>query len=334
MHSSETLRVQSEARVPGTKEKPGTRAFAQRFFSGDEIARALVTISAALILLVTVLLVYELWINSHLAREKFGWHFLVTQVWDPNAGQFGALAFVFGTVVTSFVALLIAVPLGVGAAIFLSELAPPKLSNALTFCIELLAAVPSVIYGLLGVFVLMPLIKQYLHPVLKGALGWTPLFSGPFYGPSMLVAGVVLAVMILPFIVSVSRQVLLAVPNDQREGALALGATKWESTWKVVVPFAQRGIYGSVFLALARSLGETMAVTMVIGNTPQIKASLFAPGYSIAAVIANEFTEATYDLYVHSLIELGLVLFALTIIINGLARLLVSSTATFSVSST
>ena len=332
MASVDTVAVQSEARAPGSKN--GARAFALRFFSGDEIARTLVTVSAALILLVTVLLVYELWINSHLSREKFGWHFLVTQVWDPNAGQFGALAFVFGTCVTSFVALLIAVPLGVGSAIFLSELAPPKLSNALTFCIELLAAVPSVIYGLLGVFVLMPLIKQYLHPVLKGALGWTPFFGGPFYGPSMLVAGIVLAVMILPFIVSVSRQVLLAVPNDQREGALALGATKWESTWKVVVPFAQRGIYGSVFLALARSLGETMAVTMVIGNTPQIKASLFAPGYSIAAVIANEFTEATYDLYVNSLIELGLVLFALTIIINGLARLLVSSTAKFSVSST
>lgn len=332
MASAEAVTVQGEARAPGRKN--GARAFALRFFSGDEVARTLVTIAAALILLVTVLLVYELWINSHLAREKFGWHFLVTQVWDPNAGQFGALAFMYGTVVTSVLALLIAVPLGVGSAIFLSELAPPKVSNALTFCIELLAAVPSVIYGLLGVFVLMPMIKQYLHPVLKGTLGWTPLFSGPFYGPSMLVAGIVLAVMILPFIVSVSRQVLLAVPNDQREGALALGATKWESTWKVVVPFAQRGIYGSVFLALARSLGETMAVTMVIGNTPQIKASLFAPGYSIASVIANEFTEATYDLYVHSLIELGLVLFALTIIINGLARLLVNSTAKFSVSST
>ncbi len=332
MNSSETVALQSEARVPrGVKARSGARAFALRFFSGDEIARLLVTVSAACILLVTALLVYELWINSHLSREKFGWHFLGTQIWDPNAGQFGALAFMFGTCVTSLLALVIAVPLGVGSAIFLSELAPPKLSNALTFCIELLAAVPSVIYGLLGVFVMMPLIKSYLHPGLKAALGWTPLFGGPFYGPSMLAAGIVLAVMILPFIVSVSRQVLLAVPNDQREGALALGATKWESTWKVVVPYAKRGIYGSVFLALARALGETMAVTMVVGNTPQIKASLFAPGYSIAAVIANEFTEATYDLYVHALIELGLVLFALTIIINGLARILVSSTSKFSV---
>jgi phosphate transport system permease protein len=332
MTSSETVSLKSEARVPRSeKQASGARAFARRFVSGDEVARLLVTVSAALILLVTVLLVYELWINSHLAREKFGWHFLATKVWDPNGEQFGALAFIYGTCVTSLLALVIAVPLGVGAAIFLSELAPPKLSDALTFCIELLAAVPSVIYGLLGVFVMMPLIKNGLGPVLKSTLGWTPLFSGPFYGPSMLAAGIVLSVMILPFIVSVSRQVLLAVPNDQREGALALGATKWESTWKVVVPYAKRGIYGSVFLALARSLGETMAVTMVVGNTPQLKASLFAPGYSIASVIANEFAEATSDLHVQALIELGLVLFALTIVINGLARILVSSTSKFSV---
>jgi phosphate transport system permease protein len=332
MTSSEVIPLQTEARVPRSeRQPPGTRAAALRFFNGDSVARFVVTASAALILLVTLLLVYELWINSHLSRERFGWAFLVTKVWDPNREQFGALAFMYGTVVTSTLALIIAVPLGVGSAIFLSELAPPKLSDALTFCIELLAAVPSVIYGLLGVFVMMPLIKKGLAPALKATLGWTPLFSGPFYGPSMLAAGIVLAVMILPFIVSVSRQVLLAVPNDQREGALALGATKWESTWKVVVPYARRGIYGSVFLALARALGETMAVTMVVGNTPQLKASLFAPGYSIASVIANEFAEATSDLYTHSLIELGLVLFALTIVINGLARILVSSTSRFSV---
>jgi len=321
--------TQAKARVPDS----GARALVRRLFSGDEIARALVTGSAALILVLTALLVQELWMNSALPRAKFGWHFFVTSVWDANAGQFGALPFLYGTCVTSLEALLIAVPLGVGAAIFLSELAPPRLSDALTFCIELLAAVPSVIYGLIGIFVMMPLIKDYLGPALKATLGWSPLFSGPFYGVSVLSAGIVLAVMILPFIVSVSRQVLLAVPGDQREGALALGATKWETTWKVVVPYARRGIYGSVFLALARALGETMAVTMVIGNAPQIKASLLAPGYSIAAVIANEFTEATYDLYVQSLIELGLVLFALTIIINGLARLLVAGTTRFSVNS-
>jgi phosphate transport system permease protein len=320
--------LSNEARAPGSS---GARAFARRVVNGDRVAQLIVTGCAVLILLVTLLLVYELWINSHLSREKFGWAFLVTQVWDPNSEKFGALAFIFGTCATSLLALIIAVPLGVGAAIFLSELAPPRTSNALTFCIELLAAVPSVIYGLLGVFVMMPLLKPYLVPVLRALFGWTPLFTGPFYGPSLLAAGMVLAVMILPFIVSVSRQVLLAVPNDQREGALALGATKWESTWKVVVPYAKRGIYGSVFLALARSLGETMAVTMVVGNTPQLKTSLFAPGYSIASVIANEFAEAPTDLTVHSLIELGLVLFALTIVINGLARLLVAGTSRFSV---
>ena len=320
---------QSEARVPQPAVR-GTRAFALRVLSGDHIARLIVTIAAAVILSLTILLAFELWKNSQLAREKFGWAFLVTKIWDPNAQQFGALPFVYGTVVTSTFALLLAVPVGVGAAVFLAELAPPRTSNALTFLIELLAAVPSVIYGVLGMFVLVPFIKRALYPALKSLLGWTPFFSGPFYGVSLLSAGVVLAIMILPFIVSVSRQVLLAVPSDQREGALALGATKWETTWKVVVPFAKRGIFGSIFLALARSLGETMAVTMVIGNQPQIHASLFAPGYSIASVIANEFTEATTDLYVHSLIELGLVLFALTIVINAVARLLVLSASRYS----
>jgi len=214
------------------------------------------------------------------------------------------------------------IPLGVGAAIFLAELAPPKISDALTFLIELLAAVPSVIYGLLGVFVLIPILRE-IEPSLKAALGWTPFFSGPFYGVSLFSAGVVLAVMIIPFIISISREVILSVPGDQREAALALGATRWETTWDIVVPYAKKGIMGSIFLALARALGETMAVTMVVGNDPKIKASLLAPGYSIAAVIANEFTEATGQLYTSALIELGLVLFALTIVINGMARLLI-----------
>jgi phosphate transport system permease protein len=295
--------------------------------SGDGITELLVRGAALSIVLVTLALVYELWVNSVLSRNQFGWHFFVTQTWDPVAGQFGALPFIYGTVVTSILALVLAVPAGVGAAIFLSELAPRRLSDAMTFLIELLAAVPSVIYGVIGMFVLLPVIKEFAYPALKNTLGWTPLFQGPFYGVSFLSAGIVLAVMILPFIVSVSRQILLAVPQDQREGALALGATKWEMTWKVVVPFAKQGIFGSIFLALARALGETMAVTMVIGNDPKIHASLFAPGYSIAAVIANEFTEATSDLYIHSLINLGLVLFALTIVINGVARLLIHATS-------
>lgn len=303
------------------------QAFVRRLVSGDEMTRFVVTIAGGAIIALTAMLVFELWSNSGLAREKFGLGFLTGSTWDPNAGEFGALPFIGGTVVTSLISLVIAVPAGVGAAIFLAELAPRRLSDALTFCIELLAAVPSVVYGLLGVFVLVPLMKDIVEPPLRAVLGWTPLFSGPFYGVSVLTAGVVLAVMILPFIVSVSRQVLIAVPAEQREAALALGATRWETTWRVVLPFAKRGIYGSAFLALARALGETMAVTMVIGNSPQLKASLFAPGYSIAAVIANEFTEATDDLYLQSLILLGLVLFAVTIIINGAARLLVAGTS-------
>ena len=301
------------------------RSFFWGLHGGDKPA-FLITIScAAAIVLVTCLLVYELFVNSAVSRHKFGWDFLFSRVWDPVAGQFGALPFVYGTVVTSALALVIAVPLGVGAAIFLSELAPPRISDILTFLIELLAAVPSVIFGLLAVFVLVPMLKQ-IEPALRSVLGWLPTFQGPFYGFSLFAAGVILAIMVLPFIISISREVLLAVPTDQREAALALGATKWESTWQVVVPFARKGITGSIFLALARALGETMAVTMVIGNDPKISASLFAPGYSIAAIIANEFTEATGDLYTSALIELGLVLFALTILINGIARLLILTT--------
>jgi phosphate transport system permease protein len=213
----------------------------------------------------------------------------------------------------------------VGAAIFLAELAPPRISDALTFLIELLAAVPSVIFGLLGIFVIIPILRS-AEPGIRAIFGFTPFFQGPFYGQSLLAAGVVVSIMIIPFIVSISREVLLAVPQDQREAALALGATKWESTWDIVVPFAKKGILGSIFLSLARALGETMAVTMVVGNDPKINTSLFAPGYSIAAVIANEFSEATDDLHVSALIEMGLVLFALTIIINAVARIMILTT--------
>jgi len=300
-------------------------AFWQRLRSGDDIAYVITLTCALTILAITALLVFELYKNSAVPRHQFGWSFLVTTTWDPVAGQFGALPFIYGTVVTSALALLMAIPLGVGAAIFLAELAPMKISNALTFLIELLAAVPSVIFGLLGIFVLVPALVA-IEPAIRAVLGWTPLFSGPFYGVSVFSAGVVLTVMIIPFIISISREVILAVPAEQRDGALALGATKWETTWDVVIPFARKGIMGSIFLALARSLGETMAVTMVIGNEPKIHQSLLAPGYSIAAVIANEFAEATGDLYLGALIELGLVLFGLTIIINGLARVLVLST--------
>ena len=305
----------------------GPRTFLSRLREGDEIARLVTLLFAAAVVLITVAIVYQLWVDSALSRHKFGWKFFFSDVWDPVFDQFGALPFIYGTLVTSAVALCLAVPLGLGAAIFLSELAPPRISDALTFFIDLLAAVPSVIYGLLGVFLLVPLMRENIQPFLKATLGFLPLFSGPAYGVGFLTAGIVLAIMVLPFIISVSREVLLSVPRDQREAALALGSTRWESAWKVVVPFARTGIFGSIFLALARALGETMAVTMVIGNTPKVAASLFAPGYSIAAVIANEFTEATGDLYLHALIELGLVLFLLTFILTGLARLLILLTA-------
>ncbi len=308
-----------------TRPQGRVSAFIQRLKTGDDIAYTITLTSALTILAITGLLVYELFINSAESRLKFGWGFLTSSTWDPVTGEFGALPFIYGTVVTSTLAVLLGVPLGVGAAIFLAELAPTKISNALTFLIELLAAVPSVIFGLLGIFILVPALVT-LEPFIRGVLGWTPLFSGPFYGVSMFSAGVVVMVMIIPFIISISREVILAVPTEQREAALALGATKWESTWDVVIPYARNGIMGSVFLALARSLGETMAVTMVIGNEPKIHASLFAPGYSIAAVIANEFAEATDALHRGTLIELGLVLFGLTIIINGFARILVAST--------
>jgi phosphate transport system permease protein len=306
--------------------KSGPQSFLRRLTSGDEIAHLLTLVFAASILLITSLLVYRLWVDSAVARHQFGWHFFFTSTWDPVSGDFGALPFIYGTLVTSALALLIAVPLGLGAAIFLAELAPRRISDSLAFLIDLLAAVPSVIYGLLGIFILVPLMRTVIAPALRNTLGFLPLFQGPCYGVGMLTAGMVLAIMVVPFIVSVSREVLLSVPSDQREAALSLGATRWEATWKVVVPFAGTGIFGSVFLALARALGETMAVTMVIGNDPRIAASLFAPGYSIAAVIANEFSEATGALYVNALIELGLVLFLITFILNGLARILIVTT--------
>lgn len=302
------------------------RTFVERLRGGDEVAYLTTLACAVTILVVVGLIVVELWMNSQPTVKTFGWNFLVTSTWDPNNDKFGALPFIYGTCVTSALALLIAIPLGVAAAVFLSEMAPPRISNILTFLIELLAAVPSVIYGLLGIFILVPLIRDYLVPVLVKAFGFLPIFQGDFFGVSLLSAGLVLSIMVVPFIISVSREVLLAVPVEQREAALAVGATKWETTWQIVLPNARTGIIGSVFLALARALGETMAVTMVIGNTPKISASLLSPGYSIAAVIANEFAEASGSLYISSLIFLGLVLFGLTIVINAAARVLILTT--------
>jgi phosphate transport system permease protein len=296
-------------------------SFAERLRKGDEIAYLVTLIAALAIILITVLLAQHLWTYSLLSRQKFGWSFLTSSAWNPVSSQFGALPFVYGTVLTSVIALVIAVPIGIGAAIFLSELAPRGISNILTFLIELLAAVPSVIFGLIGIFVLVPMLKVVVPPLVSH-LSYLPIFSGTFFGVSYLTAGIILSMMIVPFIVSISREVLISVPTAQREAMMALGATKWDVTWRAVVPYARRGIIGSIFLALARALGETMAVTMVIGNVPAIHASLLSPGYTIAAVIANEFTEASEDLYLHALIEMALVLFVVTMIVNAAARLL------------
>ena len=304
-----------------------TQVLLRRLRNGDEIAHLVTMIFAASILLVTATLVYELWKHSALSRATFGWSFFVTSTWDPVFNRFGAWPYIYGTLVTTAVALIIAVPLGLGAAIFLSELAPPKVSSVLSFVIDLLAAVPSVIYGLLAIFTLVPLMRTTIEPFLKLRLGFLPLFKGPAYGIGFLTAGIVLAIMVVPFIISVSREVLMAVPQDQREASLGLGATRWETTFKVVVNYARTGILGSVFLSMARALGETMAVTMVIGNVSKVSTSLLSPGYSIAAVIANEFADATSSLHLSSLIELGLVLFLLTFILNGLARLMIVATS-------
>ncbi|MHB1958850.1 MAG: phosphate ABC transporter permease subunit PstC [Acidobacteriaceae bacterium] len=293
----------------------------ERLRKGDEVVHLITLAGGWSILVITGLLVQHLWVYSRLSRHAFGWHFLVDSTWDPVNGVFGAWPFVYGTVVTSLLALAISIPIGLGAAIFLAELAPRKLSNALTFLIELLAAVPSVIYGLIGIFLLIPVLFNVV-PYFQKYFGWLPIFNGTFYGVSYFSASIVLSIMVVPFIISISREVLISVPVSQREAMMALGATKWDVTWRAVVPYARPGIMGSIFLSLARALGETMAVTMVIGNVAQVSTSLMAPGYTIAAVIANEFTEATGDLYLHALIELGLVLFVVTMIFNALARLL------------
>ncbi len=312
---------------PAAVTQPRKKALSERLRGGDMVAYLLTIFFATLILLVTVYIVYELWMYSLPTLKKFGFSFIGGQIWDPNPDKnvYGALPFIYGTLVTSIVALLISVPLGVGAAIYLSELAEQKLSNILTFLVELLAAVPSVIYGLLAIFTLVPLMRDYIGPFLEKFLGWTPFFQSPIYGTGYLTAGLVLAVMTFPFIISVSREALMAVPREQREAALALGATQWESTYQIVLPYAKLGIIGSVFLGLARALGETMAVTMVIGNDTHIHASLLNQGYTIAALVANEFNEAG-DVQGPALVELCLVLFVMTMLINAGARLMITLT--------
>jgi phosphate transport system permease protein len=292
---------------------------------GDRVLRAVLRGAALSLVLLVVGMVFEMLLRAAPSMRTFGLSFLYTSTWDPVAERFGAVPFVFGTLVSSFLALLIAVPLGLGAAIYLAELAPRWMRPPMAFLVELVAAVPSVVYGLWGIFVLAPLLRTSVQPALGKTLGFLPLFQGPPYGVGMLAAGIVLAIMVVPFITAVSREVLLAVPNTQREAALALGATRWETTRIAVLRYGRSGLIGAILLGLGRALGETMAVTMVIGNRPEVAISLFAPGYTMASVIANEFTEATSDLYLAALIEIGLLLFVVTVVVNGLARLLVWS---------
>ncbi len=289
----------------------------------DQIFRSLLVASAVSIPVLLLLLVIELVHGSRLAIHRFGLHFLVDSVWDPIAGQFGAFPLIVGTLLTSVLALIVAVPLSLGVAIYLTEFAPNAIRKPIAMVIELLAAIPSVVYGLWGVFVLVPILRHTIFPFLRSVLGFLPFFQGVIYGPSVLAASVILAIMIMPFIMSVSREVLLAVPGSQREAATALGATRWEAVRTAIVPYARSGIIGAVILGLGRALGETMAVTMLIGNRHDISTSLFAPGYTMAAVIANEFAEASNALHFSAMTYVALVLFLITVVINASARLLI-----------
>ena len=292
-------------------------------FNMDTGFRGMMLLAALVVLGIVGLIVAELLQRSALAWSKFGIHFFFGSEWDPVSGAFGALPFVYGTLVSSLIALVIAVPLAVAVAVFVTEMCPRPLRKPISYATELLAAIPSVIYGLWAIFVLVPLMRVYVEPWLMKYLGWTGLFQGPAYGIGMLAAGTVLAIMIIPIISSITREVLAVVPQHQREAALALGATRWEMIWMAVLRNARAGIVGAVILGLGRALGETMAVTMVIGNRPEIAKSLLAPGYTMASVIANEFAEATDDLYLSALMEIGLALFMVTIIVNILAGLMV-----------
>lgn len=294
---------------------------------GDRPFNLVVALAALLVIALVGVTGYQLWADSSLARDAFGLRFLTTSTWDPVAGQFGALPFIMGTLQTSLLALLIALPVSLGIAVFLSELAPEWLRLPLGFLVELLAAVPSVVYGLWGLYVFMPAVARPLAAALANGLGFIPLFAGPVYGPSRLAAALVLAIMIIPTISAVSRDVFLAIPRAQREASLALGATQWETISRVLLPYGLSGILGAVILGLGRALGETMAVTMLIGNNVDLSASFLHPGYTMASIIVNEFTEATYALYLHALIEIALVLFVLTLVLNLIARLLVWSVA-------
>ena len=302
------------------------REFLSRRSSGrlaDQSFAAVMLICALSIFAIVLFIFFILISRSKLSLAAFGFKFFMRSAWDPVSGDFGALPFIVGTLETSFLALLMAVPLALGVAVFLTELCPRPLRAPISFLTELLAAIPSVVYGLWAVFVLVPIMRDSLGPFLAKTLGWTGLFNGANFGVGLLTASIILAIMILPIISSLTRDIMTAVPNSQREGVLALGATRWEMIRTGVLRNSRIGIVGAIMLGLGRALGETMAVTMVIGNHAEIAKSLFAPGYTLASVIANEFSEATDNLYLSALIEIGLALFLVTIVVNAIARLMV-----------
>ena len=323
--------ISSDAEAnPAPPQRPSApspmRLFLEKRGNGkiaDGVFFALVLTCALVIFAIVVAIVVVLFQRSALSRHAFGFNFFRSQDWDPVSGLFGAFPFIYGTLVSSFLALLIAVPIALGVAIFVTELCPRVLRGPISFLTELLAAIPSVVYGLWGIFVLVPLVRDHIGPLLERYLGWTGFFSGMNIGVGMLTASLILAIMILPIISSLTRDVMRAVPISQREGVLALGATRWEMIRTGVLRNARIGIVGAVILGLGRALGETMAVTMLIGNHADIHKSLFAPASTLASVIANEFSEATGDLYLSSLIEIGLALFLVTILVNAVARLLI-----------
>jgi phosphate transport system permease protein len=308
-------------------DKDRRRLRVQESAIGDRIYEILTAACALVVPALVVAIAVAVFAAAWPAFARLGLSIVTSSDWDVANGHFGAAPALFGTLVSSAVALIIATPLAIGVAIFLSEFSPAWLRQPVGFLVDLLAAIPSVVYGLWGIFFLIPLLREHVMPFLRDTLhlGATPLFRGPAYGPSMLAAGVILAIMALPYISAVSREVLMAVPRSQREAALALGATRWEMIRDAVIPYARSGIIGGIMLGLGRALGETMAVTMVIGNRPEISASLLAPGYTMASLIANEFSEATNDLHLSALMAVGAILFIITLIVNAVARWLVWS---------
>jgi phosphate transport system permease protein len=319
MSTATTGRAPSATRAAA--HQPARRAFGASRWA-DQLFK-LTTLGFALIIAgLVIAIIINMVMNSTLSFSKFGFDFLTRSIWDPVREEFGALPFIYGTAVSSLIALLISVPVSIGIAIFLSEHAPRKLATPIAFLVQLLAAIPSVVYGLWGIFVLAPLLRNDVYPALQKSFGFLPFFQGNINGLGLLTAAIILSIMIVPIVTAVTTDVMRAVPASQREAALALGATRWEAT-RIILQNARSGITGAIILGLGRAVGETMAVTMVIGNRPEISASLFDPSFTIASAIANEFTEATSEIYRHALVELGLILFVITFIINAAARLLV-----------